>query len=128
MTSPTSPHTALVWAEIPVIDLTAAMAFYADLTGHALTLDTDGPNPMAVFAYDQKGGGTGGHLYPGKPAPAGTGSTTHLAVPGTVEEAMARCTKGGGQVVSPVITIPPGRFCYALDPDGNSIGLFEPKA
>ena len=52
-----------------------------------------------------------------------------VASPATfhVEQAMAACTKGGGAVVSPVITIPPGRFCYATDPDGNSIGLFEVK-
>ena len=121
------PKTAVVWAESPVTDLPRAMGFYAALTGHALTLDETGPNPMAVFAYDEAGGGTSGHLYPGKPAPGGVGPTVHLAVAGTVEQAMAACTKGGGAVVSPVITIPPGRFCYATDPDGNSIGLFEVK-
>ncbi len=123
-----APHSATVWAEIPVTDLPRAMSFYADLLGQPLTLEQDAPNPMANFSYDQTGGGTGGHLYPGKPAPAGTGPTVHLAVPGKVEDAMTRCTQGGGQVVSPVITIPPGRFAYALDPDGNSIGLFEPAA
>jgi predicted enzyme related to lactoylglutathione lyase len=122
------PHSANVWAEIPVTDLTRAMAFYADLLGQELTLETDGPNPMAMFVCDMAGGGTGGHLYPGKPAAAGTGATVHLAVPGKVEDAMARCTKAGGQVVSPIVTIPPGRFAYALDPDGNSIGLFEVAA
>ena len=119
------PHTAVVWAEIPVTDLKAAMAFYANLTGHDLTLDETGPNPMAIFAYAQTGG-TSGHLYPGTPA-KGVGPTVHLAIAGTVESAMDRCTKGGGTVVSPVIAIPPGRFAYATDPDGNSIGLFEVK-
>ena len=80
---------------------------------------------MAMFAYDPAG--TGGHLYPGTPAP-GTGPTVHLAIAGTVDPAMTRCTAGGGAIVSPVITIPPGRFCYATDPDGNSIGLFEVAA
>ena len=118
------PTSAVVWAEIPVNDMTAAMAFYEALLGNPLTFDETGPNPMAMFAYDMTKG-TGGHLYPGKPAP-GTGPTVHLAVPGTVEAAMAVCTAKGGKVLSPVITIPPGRFCYATDPDGNSIGLFEP--
>jgi hypothetical protein len=27
--------------------------------------------------------------------------------------------------VSPAITIPPGRFFYAIDPFGNSVGFFE---
>ncbi len=124
---PTPPHSAVIWAEIPVTDLPRAMRFYTDLLGHALMLDESGPNPMAMFAYDQTSG-TGGHLYPGKPAAPGSGSTVHLSVPGTVEAAMAQCTKGGGTVVSPIVTIPPGRFAYATDPDGNSIGLFEAKA
>ena len=119
-------HSAVVWAEIPVTDLPRAMGFYADVLGHPLMLDESGPNPMAMFAHDQTAG-TGGHLYPGKPAKGGEGATVHLAVPGTVEAAMAICIKGGGAVVSPIITIPPGRFAYATDPDGNSIGLFEVK-
>lgn len=120
------PRSAVVWAEIPVTNLPRAMGFYGSLTGQTLTLDEMGPNPVANFIYDQTGG-TGGHLYPGTPAAGGHGPTVHLAIPGTVEEAMAACTSGGGRVVSPVITIPPGRFCYAVDPDGNSIGLFEAK-
>ena len=38
---------------------------------------------------------------------------------------MQRVTENGGTVVSPVIEIPAGRFAYCLDPDGNSIGLFN---
>ena len=38
---------------------------------------------------------------------------------------MERVKQAGGTVVSPIIQIPPGRFFYATDPDGNSIGLFE---
>lgn len=124
---PTPPISAVVWAEIPVTDLPKAMRFYSDLLDQTLTVDETGPNPTAMFIYDQASG-TGGHLYPGKPAASGTGSTVHLAVPTTVEAAMAQCTKSGGTVVSPIITIPPGRFAYATDPDGNSIGLFEAKA
>jgi predicted enzyme related to lactoylglutathione lyase len=37
---------------------------------------------------------------------------------------MERVTANGGQVVSPVVQIPSGRFAYCLDPDGNSFGLF----
>ena len=89
------PRSAVVWAEIPVTDLPRAMGFYADLLGHPLVLDESGPNPMAMFAYDQTGGGTGGHLYPGKPAKGGDGATVHLAVPGTVEAAMASVSSSG---------------------------------
>ena len=79
---------------------------------------------MARFAaLDQDS--VAGHIYLGKPAEPGSGPTIHLAVPSSVEEAMQRVTENGGTVVSPVIEIPAGRFAYCLDPDGNSIGLFN---
>jgi hypothetical protein len=69
--------------------------------------------------------GVGGHLYPGKPASNGEGPTIHLVAEGRLEATMERVTAAGGQVVSPPITIPPGRFFYAVDPFGNSVGFFE---
>ena len=81
-----------------------------------------GPNPMANFPAVK--GGVAGHLYPGKPAAPGTGPTIHLAVE-AVGPAMERVAANGGQVVSPVIDIPAGKFAYCLDPDGNSFGVFS---
>ena len=69
--------------------------------------------------------GVAGHLYPGKPAPEGTGSTVHFAVPDSLEKTLERVGSAGGKVVSDPIAIPVGRFAYALDPDGNSLGIFE---
>ncbi len=117
------PQTPIVWFEIPVADMDRAKAFYAAVLQYALTDQNDGPNPMALFrSADPEA--VSGHLYPGKPAAPGTGSTIHLAVAAPLEEAMARVTAHGGQVVSSPIQIPAGRFAYCLDPDGNSIGLF----
>lgn len=124
---PFTPDNAMVWSEIPVTDMKAAMAFYSKVFDWSLTLDTSGPNPMAMFP-NKEPIGVCGHLYPGKPATGGNGPTVHLAIPGKLEDAMQRCDAAGGNVISPVITIPPGRFAYATDPDGNSIGLFEPAA
>lgn len=113
----------VVWTEIPVTDLDKASAFYREVFGYEMKLDATGPNPMAVFSSDMSG--VGGHLYPGTPA-TDNGPTIHLAVPDTLEAASKRCEAAGGSVVSPAVIIPPGRFAYAKDPDGNSIGLFEP--
>ncbi len=115
----------VVWTEIPVSDLKASADFYASVFGWKMTIDESGPNAMAIFNDDMNS--TGGHLYPGIPA-KGSGSTIHLNVPGPLEEAMDRCKSAGGAVHGPVIEIPPGRFTYATDLDGNSIGLFEAKA
>lgn len=113
----------VVWTEIPVTDIDKGTAFYSAVFGFTMQRDDTGPNPMVNFTSDMSG--ISGHLYPGKPA-SGEGPTIHLALPGTLEDGIAKCAAEGGTVLSPAISIPPGRFAYALDPDGNSIGLFEP--
>ena len=51
-----------------------------------------------------------------------------IAVP-DLEAARDRVAEAGGKVVMPdPVDIPPGRFVYVEDSEGNSIGLFEPKA
>ena len=118
-----TPQTSIVWFEIPVADMNRAKAFYGAVLQYDLTDQNDGPNPMAMFRSADADAASG-HIYPGKPAAPGTGSTIHLAVAAPLEEAIERVTANGGQVVSPPIQIPAGRFAYCLDPDGNSIGLF----
>ncbi|MEO9780261.1 MAG: VOC family protein [Sedimentitalea sp.] len=120
------PQNALVWAEIPVSDLDKAIAFYSAVTGGSLNRNESGPNPIADF--QTRDNGVALHLYPGKPAEDGRGSTLHLASSGTLEETMDRVNDAGGNVVSPIIDIPPGRFFYATDPDGNSLGFFRPRS
>ena len=118
------PGNPVVWTEIPVRDLEAAKTFYAAVTGRPLIMNEDGPQPIAIFAY--KGDpGVAGHLYEGKPAADGSGPTVHLQCEGGLEAAAKRCAAAGGEIVSPVITIPAGRFQYVKDIDGNSVGLFE---
>ncbi|MEO0917525.1 MAG: VOC family protein [Pseudomonadota bacterium] len=119
-----TPDNAIVWGEIPVRDLDRAIAFYSELFDYDLKAEDSGPNPVAYLPYSEPG--ISGHLYPGKPAAPGTGPTVHLAVPDGLEAAAERCWKAGGTVKSEPIAIPFGRFQYVEDPDGNSIGLFEP--
>ena len=120
-----TPTNAVVWAEIPVTDLAAGRRFYEAVFDWSMSLVEDGPNSMAFFLPTDSATAVAGHLYPGTPAKDG-GPTIHLQVPGALEEAVARVREAGGQVLDrPPVTIPAGRFAYALDPDGNSIGLFE---
>lgn len=111
-----------VWFEVPVTDFERAKRFYGAVLGHPLEDEEGGPNPMAQFpATDDRS--VRGHIYPGTPAARGAGATIHLGV-AELEPSLARVTENGGEVVSPVIAIPAGRFAYCLDPDGNSFGLF----
>ena len=118
-------RTITSWVEVPVTNMEKSVKFYNEVFGYDMTIDNSGPNPMAVFGGVMAAGG--GHLYPGKPSPD-SGSTVHLAIEGSLEAGMERVTKAGGQVVSPIVEIPDGRFVYAKDLDGNSIGLFAEKA
>ncbi len=120
---PDAPHNTAVWFEIPVSDLAASKAFYEAVLKITMTRDDNGPNPMVAFS-SLEDSGVSGHLYPGKPAHAGSGNSIHLAVTDKLEDAMARVPGAGGKVVSDIIPIPVGRFVYCEDPDGNSIGLF----
>ena len=117
------PAHAVVWFEIPVSDFDRSKRFYEAVLQTEMPLEEGGPNPMAVFAGASEES-VRGHIYLGMPAATGTGTTIHLAVAAPLEAAMERVTQAGGQVVSPVITIPAGRFAYCLDLDGNSFGLF----
>ena len=118
------PVNAVVWAEIPVSDMAKSKAFYAAVVGNELVDEENSPNPMSNLPCKDFMSGVAGHIYPGKSAGNGAGNTLHLAAAGKIEEAMARVKQAGGQVVSPVIEIPAGKFAYCLDLDGNSIGIF----
>ena len=116
----------LVWAEIPVTDLDRACGFYEKILGEPVKQDDTGPNPMAMLPYSGQLGAAAGHLYPGKPAQNGEGPTVHLSCPGSLEDTLERVKQAGGKIVGDIITIPPGRFFYSIDLDGNSIGFFSP--
>ena len=121
-----TPDMTVVWTEIPVRDIDRGIAFYGDVFKFEMARDDTGPNPMANFTSNMQS--ISGHIYPGEPAAGGNGPTIHFNVPDTLEATAERCWKAGGSVLGDPITIPPGRFQYATDPDGNSIGLFEMKA
>ena len=120
-----TPEHAAVWFEIPVSDLNAGMEFYNAVLQTELVKTDMGPDTVAVFPNKEPGSGVAGHIYSGNPGEAGKGNTIHLAVPEKLEAAMDRVVESGGKIVSDIIPIPAGRFVYCLDPDGNSIGLFN---
>ncbi len=123
MNDMTYPANAACWFEIPVTDLGRSKDFFEQVLKTKLQDMDMGPNVTAVFPTSG-GNGVGGHLYEGKPA-TGSGNTIHLIVPDEkLETALERVGPAGGEVVSPIIPIPAGRFAYCTDPDGNSIGLF----
>ena len=63
------------WAEIPALDIDHGIANYKEVFHHDLARDDSGPNPTTMFSVKDLNTGVAGHLYPGKPAQPGTGST-----------------------------------------------------
>ena len=126
---PFTPTNPFVWIEIPVTDMDRAIGFYSKVFGYEFKIDTSGANPMAMFSAKDFETGVAGHLYPGKPAAKGTGITAHMEIADDLDAAKARVIEAGGTIEldGHVVEIPFGKFCYATDPDGNSIGLYEPK-
>ena len=122
------PEHFTVWTEIPSADLDQAVPFYEAVLQTKLEREDGGPNVLYMFKTANHPMGISGHLYPGKPAKDGSGPTIHLAAPDNLEDTMDRVRDAGGMIVSDPIAMPFGRFAYALDLDGNSIGLFEPAA
>lgn len=116
----------VVWTEIPVRDLTKAIAFYNAAFGWNMEVMADSPTPFAVLGNRMNT--VSGNLYEGKPAEPGTGNIIHIGLTVTLETAMDDWVKAGGKLISEPVEIPPGRFTLATDPDGNTIGLFEAKA
>ena len=124
----TAPARPVIWTEIPVRDLDAGIRFYEAVFGWSMDRQVMGPNEVAMIPAAEPAAAVAGHLYLGEPG-RGAGPTIHLAVPGPLEGAAARCRDAGGTVLDmPPVTLPEGRFAYAADPDGNSLGLFEPAA
>ena len=114
-----------VWAEIPVRDLDKGIAFYAAATGCVLDKVEMGGEAVAVFRVAERGAGVSANLFVGEPGPADCGPVVFLAAEGALEAAMKRTAEAGGRVLSEAVTIPPGRYFYAADPDGNRFGIFE---
>ncbi len=117
------PTDTVCWTEIPVRDLDASTAFYKTVFDWEMQRVDEEPNPTVFFKPDMDEAGISGHLYPGTPSE--NGPTIHLVVPDSLSAAKDRCTAAGGKVIGDDVEIPAGKFCYANDPDGNSIGLFE---
>ena len=120
---PSTP--TVVWSEVPVSDLDRAVKFYSTVFGWKMTIETAGTERVARFGDGPDG--AGGHLYAGVPSD-GSGPTVHIAIPDRLEDAVQRAWEAGGTVNGLPVRIPPGRFAYVQDPDGNPIGLFEPAA
>ena len=118
------PQNFLVWAEIPVTDMDRAVKYYEDVLQTKIEMYEEGGTLMPTFKTEEQSG-IAVHLSEGKPAQNGEGPTVYLHSPESLEDTLERVKQAGGNVVTDIITIPPGRFFDSVDLDGNSIGFFS---
>ena len=118
---------AITWFEIGTTNLAKATAFYGAVLGRKMQLENMGPSEGAVFGYDAATDGVGGALLcgPNAPQPGAAGTLVYLDASPSLDDAMSRAIKAGGQIVLPRQALPPGMgfFAHITDLDGNRVGL-----
>ena len=118
---------AITWFEIGTANLAKATAFYETVLGQKMQLENMGASEGAVFAYDKAADGVGGALLcgPTAPKPGGAGTLVYLDASPSLDDALARVIKAGGQIAMPRQALPPGLgfFAHITDLDGNRVGL-----
>ena len=127
----TTSLNAVSWFEIGTQDLARSEAFYATVLGRPmLRREQMGPSVGSVFPYTGEGAakGVGGALLCGPSAPVcGAGGTlVYLDASPSLDGALSRVERAGGQVALSKQALPPGMgfFAHVNDPDGNRDGLF----
>ena len=109
------------WNELLSTDVEASKNFYTGLFGWT---PAPGPTPdYTVFMHGEKyAGGLMKTPQPGMPA-----QWLSYVVVENVDASAAKVAALGGQVMAPPFDIPNvGRIAVILDPQGASIGLFQP--
>ena len=118
---------AITWFEIGTPNLARATAFYEAVLNRKMKPENMGPSEGAVFAYDKPADGTGGALMcgPTAPRPGATGALIYFDASPSLDAALARVTKAGGQIAVPRQALPLGMgfFAHITDLDGNRVGL-----
>ncbi|MSX37769.1 MAG: VOC family protein [Actinobacteria bacterium] len=113
----------VVHFEIPVDNEQRATAFYNDVLGWEVSRFGDGPYWLVRAGAESEPGADGALLARDDlhRSPVLTASVENM------DDALARVVVGGGQVVQGKLPIPSmGWSAYIVDPEGNTIGLFQP--
>ena len=116
----------VVWFDIPVSDMSRAIAFYSALTGEELLRLPVGPDrETALFAGTGEGGSAGCLFAAPEDQPSHYGSRVYFDANPSIAVWIERAERAGGRVL--VNRTPAGGdngyFAYIEDSEGNRIGL-----
>lgn len=114
----------IVWADIPVKDLTRASEFYAHVTGSPVTV-MPGSSDVAVIGGPEDG--VSADLYVGG-TPSHDGPTVYLGAGGDIDGMVARVVEAGGTVLAEKAFMGDmvGWIAFVEDTEGNRVGIQQP--
>ncbi len=118
----------VAWFDIPVADMTRAIAFYEVLTGQTLIrLPVGEAEETALFDGGEPGDVSGCLFASANDEPSIYGSRVYFNAAPSIDEWLARVEPAGGEVLVGKTPIPGrGFFAYVGDSEGNRIGLHSP--
>lgn len=109
--------TSINYIELPVTDMAASKAFYADAFGW--TYEDYGP----TYAAFTNAGIDGGFDAASDRKPSGDGALVVL-FDEALEDCEARVVKAGGVITTPIFSFPGGRRFHFRDPNGNDLAVW----
>jgi uncharacterized protein len=117
----------IVWADIPVIDIKRASAFYAAVTGGAVMAMPGAEAEVALLMSPDGVGGVSADLYVGG-TPSKDGATVYLNTWGDIDGALSRVAGAGGTVLQEKRFMGDmvGWIAFIEDTEGNRIGFQQP--
>lgn len=112
----------IVWADIPVLDLDRAIAFYSAVLGRPVRKQEYPGITIGLLPDESEVGGC--LVLKGRLQPSATGPLIYLNAQGRLDEAVAAVEPNGGTIVQPRHAIGPYGFrAIILDSEGNQIAL-----
>lgn len=117
-----SEHNVGVWFDIPVKNLDRSVQFYSEVLEMNVLKQSFNEVDFAVLQQED---GNGGCLVPrGEEVSSNGGILVYFNVQGRIQDAVAKTTANGGEIVLPVHSIGPHGFrAIVLDSEGNRIAL-----
>lgn len=114
---------AVVWVDIPVVDLDRAIRFYSAILGATVTRIENPGMPLGLLPHGEQE--VGGCLFhdPERP-PSAEGTLVYLTAQGRLDAAEAAIVPNGGKVLQSKHAIGPYGFrTVFLDSEGNRLAL-----
>jgi predicted enzyme related to lactoylglutathione lyase len=119
---------ALNWFEIPVNGFDQAVQFYEKMMNVSLQREQMDGIDMAIFPYDEDSV-SGSLVKAGFLQPSDRGTLVYLNAEGFIDEAIARATAQGAEILMPKTAIGENGFiAHIRDCEGNRVGLHSMSA